>query len=254
MWITYFTPLLLLYATVEPSIEAFRPPYWFDMSQLQTKTIAADAFAVFADDIQASFTFSAASSLHRVVAICAVLLAFIAIRSSFAPRETFLLLAAAILFGLFMAVLLEIPETSLMSKGYRYFLVDAVFERLAPQKLITLKNAIWWNTVAGFVSGSALLIAVATTAIRDAGARPIVPWLRNRLLNFQALILFGGILFVLQALVNRSLIGWAQAQLSNGGKEFAKLGNALISIGSARTTVVALDCCTLCWCEHSSGH
>ncbi len=93
------------------------------------------------------------------------------------------------------------------------------------------------NTLIGFSGAAAVMVAFSGLAMWNETG-PDAARLRRRLNDFRTLTLMGSVLFVLNALVTRSLVTWTQSMIAPPSDQFSPLGNALLNGWAAESSAV----------------
>jgi hypothetical protein len=257
--ITFFVPIAVL-GLMFWALTILLPDRWFNTETLPLLDNDKGALQRFAHDIEGRVSFSIWSVVVWLAAAVSVGLAFVVLRRTLSSRAAFLGLVPALVIGLAIGCIFSRGEYSScqksagtlpavvaldVSKGFRQVVIDNIMCRFelanSPKAIVLLKTEgmIQANTLIGFAGAAALMAAFAGLAMWN-GDGPGVAQLRRRLEDFKTLTLMGSILFVLNALVTRSLVTWTQNMLASSDEvaNFTPLSNALLNDWAAESSVV----------------
>ena len=257
--ITFVVPLIIL-GLVGWTLTILLPDQWFNTATLPLLDSDQADLQRFALDINARVNFSIWSVVVWLAAAVGAGLAFIILRHTLNATAAVVGLIMAIAVGLSIGfcfsrsnyVTCEKPSGAMparisvdVSKGFREVVIDNImcrFELATSTKAATLAKTeamIEVNTLIGFAGAAAVMAAFAGLAMwNDSG--PDVTRLRRRLDDFRTLALMGSVLFVLNALVTRSLVTWTQGMIASSKEvdQFSPLSNALLNGWAAESSAV----------------
>ena len=257
--ITFVVPLIVL-ALVGWALTILLPEHWLNTATLPLLDPHAAALQRFAVDINGRVDFSIWSVVVWVAAIVGVVLAFVVLRHTLYIRAAIIGLVVALVVGLAIGLFFsrsnyvscERPSGAIpasisvdVGKGFREVVIDNImcrFELATSPTAFTLVKTeamIEANTLIGFAGAAAVMAAFAGLAMWNMTG-PDVARLRRRLNDFRTLTLIGTVLFVLNALVTRSLVTWTQGMIASSSdvEHFSPLSNALLNGWAAESSAV----------------
>jgi hypothetical protein len=257
---TFAAPLAAFYL-VSQALLILLPAKWFETRTLSTLDISTLKLKGFARAVDAGMNFSIMSTAIWGASLVAGILSFIVMRRTLSKKQATFAWTAAALVGVLIAVCVERNplgtecESSYGSAtvdfdkkyGFRPVVIDNVIcvaERSqSPDKRVLWKMQVMIivNTVVGFIGAAVVMGAVGVLAMRY-GNWTDVARLRGRLADFRTLTLMASVLFVLNALVTKALVSWAQGLLASedDAASFARLGNALLNYWAAEASTVLI--------------
>lgn len=262
--VTFFAPLGVLAVMIGMQLR-LRPQYFFNTVTLKFIDASGDEFGRFARDLDGRMTFAILSVAIWIAAVVAVFLAGIVLSRTWGRRTACLFLVMGVVVGLVIAVIfswssvidcreaaLRGPEITVrFFHGFREIVVDNVLcavELHHPEApvLRSTEHIITFNSLLGFAGATAVMAAMGGLAMSDKAAD--VMRLRRRLDDFRTLTLMGSILFVLNALVTKTLTTWAQSMIAatDDATNFQHLANALLNGWAAQASTVLFATIGLC--------
>ena len=256
----FVLPLLALWAVIK-ALWILLPSEWFETRTLSTLDLSDVKLSGFAHAIDGRMNFSIMSVAVWAAGLIAMLLAVAAMRRTLCTAGTAIAFVLAAATGAGVANWESNYHTTVCdgtyppatvhvdkNEGFRAVVIDnlmCVAERSQPpekRRLETTKNMILANTYFGFIGAAAVMAAFGVLAMRYGDGWAAVGRLRRRLDDFRTLTLMAGILFVLNALVTKSLVNWTQGLLASeaDAAEFARLGSALLNYWATQASTVLI--------------
>jgi hypothetical protein len=272
--VTFFVPLFAVWASVK-ALWILLPSEWFETRTLSTLDLSK--LSGFARAIDGRMTFSIMSLAILGAALVAVVLSGVVVERAVRRQRSELRLGIVVertvrqpgwvVFALFVAAVTAVgfglwegnPSGTTCQqayasgtvgvdkgRGFRVIVIDNIMcmaERSAAPQMRTLSKTqrmVIFNTYVGFFGAAAVIAAFAALAMRYGDDWKDIVSLRRRLDDFRTLTLMAGVLFVLNALVTKALVNWAQGLLAdeNDVASFARLGSALLNYWAAQSSVV----------------
>ncbi len=255
--ITFVVPLITL-GLVAWTLTILLPDQWFNTANLPLLPPGKADLQRFAVDINGRINFSIWSVVVWIAAAVSIGLACVVLRHTLSTRAAIVGLACALAVGSTIGLYflrsnyvscgrtIGTPPASIsldVNKGFREVVVDNIMCRFelatAPTATILEKTEamIEANTLIGFSGAAAVMVAFSGLAMWNETG-PDAARLRRRLNDFRTLTLMGSVLFVLNALVTRSLVTWTQSMIAPPSDQFSPLGNALLNGWAAESSAV----------------
>jgi hypothetical protein len=257
--ITFVVPLIIL-ALVGWALTILLPDQWFNTATLPLLDADKTDLQLFAVDINGRVNFSIWSAVVWIAAAVGIGLAYVVLRHTLNTKAAILGLAIALAVGWAIGIYFSrsnyvpckkpsgaIPASISLDvgKGFREVVIDNIMCRFelanSPTATVLVKTEtmIEANTLIGFVGAAAVMAAFAGLAMWNKTG-PDVVRLRRRLDDFRTLTLMGSVLFVLNALVTRSLVTWVQGMIASSDdvEHFSPLSNALLNGWAAESSAV----------------
>jgi hypothetical protein len=257
--VTFVAPLIIV-LLVGCALWHLLPSQWFETRTLSTlDTSKLDGFA---RAIDGRMTFSIMSVAVWCAAAVALALSCLVVHRALWPRAVLIALAIAAGTAFIFAKVVEGTPSGTTcqqsyesgtvftnhKQGFRVIVIDNVMcvaeSRHAPEMRVLAKTQcmIIFNTYVGFLGAAAVMVAFGALAMRYGPRWSDPSHLRRRLDDFRTMTIMAGVLFVLTALVTKSLVSWTQGLLANDSDaaSFARLGSALLNYWAAETSVILL--------------
>ena len=256
---TFILPLVVLFFIIEPTLVSLMPAEWFNTRTLLLFDAAGKQFELFARDIDGRMSFSVLSAAVLAASGGAILYAFFVVSRRFSSGAALLIVGVAMLIGVAICNYggggdiiecknaVESPTRPVeigVTLGFRTLVLDdivCIAERdkiTAPGGLTKMRSMILLNSRVGFAAAAAVMAAFGAIAI-GGGKLPVITRLRRRLDAFKILTIVGSMLFVINALITKSLVTWVQNLLDPvNAINYGKLSGALLNYWAAQTSAI----------------
>src|SRR6266542_410159 len=200
-------------------------PSWDELLKVTPNKEPIDFFA---RDVAGRIQFGIASTLLRIAACAAVILATIVLARRVGTRAA-IGIVGALVIGLIVIYAIE-RRGHYLDYGKIRIVIEKISRALTQsgEVLANIDRAILDNLLASFVGGACMLACFAAVALRAERGDTAAASLQARMRDLERTTIFSAVFLVLLTALNKSLVDWPQAFL--GGSEqkaYAYLAGAI---------------------------